>query len=50
MTGKVITLNLASHVMLGHGLGLRGDIVVGSSSGVGANLLANALDATGALS
>ena len=32
---------LASHVMLGHGMGLVGDIVVGIIGGIGANLLAN---------
>jgi uncharacterized membrane protein YeaQ/YmgE (transglycosylase-associated protein family) len=32
---------LASHVMLGHGMGLIGDIVVGIIGGIGANLLAN---------
>lgn len=32
---------LASHVMLGHGLGLFGDVVIGVIGGIGANLLAN---------
>lgn len=32
---------LASHVMLGHGMGLFGDIIVGVIGGIGANLLAN---------
>jgi len=32
---------LASHVMLGHGMGLIGDIIVGIIGGIGANLLAN---------
>jgi uncharacterized membrane protein YeaQ/YmgE (transglycosylase-associated protein family) len=32
---------LASHVMLGHGMGLFGDIVIGVVGGIGANLLAN---------
>ncbi len=32
---------LASHVMLGHGMGLFGDIIIGVIGGVGANLLAN---------
>src|SRR5712691_7712094 len=32
---------LASHVMLGHGMGLFGDIVIGVIGGIGANLLAN---------
>jgi uncharacterized membrane protein YeaQ/YmgE (transglycosylase-associated protein family) len=35
---------LASHVMLGHGMGLFGDIVVGIIGGIGANLLANYLN------
>ena len=33
---------VASHVMLGHGMGLLGDIVIGVIGGIGANLLANA--------
>ena len=32
---------LASHVMLGHGMGLVGDIIVGIIGGIGANFLAN---------
>jgi uncharacterized membrane protein YeaQ/YmgE (transglycosylase-associated protein family) len=32
---------LASHVMLGHGMGLFGDIIIGVIGGIGANLLAN---------
>ena len=32
---------LASHVMLGHGMGLFGDILIGVIGGIGANLLAN---------
>jgi uncharacterized membrane protein YeaQ/YmgE (transglycosylase-associated protein family) len=32
---------LASHVMLGHGMGIFGDMVIGIIGGVGANLLAN---------
>jgi uncharacterized membrane protein YeaQ/YmgE (transglycosylase-associated protein family) len=32
---------LASHVMLGHGMGLIGDLIVGIVGGIGANLLAN---------
>ena len=32
---------LASHVMLGHGMGLIGDLIVGIIGGIGANLLAN---------
>lgn len=35
---------LASHVMLGHGMGLFGDIVIGVIGGIGANLLANYLN------
>src|SRR5438132_13776555 len=35
---------LASHVMLGHGMGLVGDVVIGVIGGIGANLLANALN------
>ena len=35
---------LASHAMLGHGLGLFGDIVIGVIGGIGANLLANAIN------
>jgi len=35
---------LASHVMLGHGMGLVGDIVIGVVGAIGANLLANALN------
>jgi uncharacterized membrane protein YeaQ/YmgE (transglycosylase-associated protein family) len=32
---------LASHVMLGHGMGIFGDMIVGIIGGIGANLLAN---------
>ena len=32
---------LASHVMLGHGMGIFGDMVIGIIGGIGANLLAN---------
>src|SRR5947209_7757637 len=32
---------LASHVMLGHGMGLFGDILIGVIGGIGANLFAN---------
>lgn len=32
---------LASHVMLGHGMGLLGDVVLGVIGGIGANLLAS---------
>jgi uncharacterized membrane protein YeaQ/YmgE (transglycosylase-associated protein family) len=32
---------LASHVMLGHGLGLLGDMGIGVLGGIGANLLAS---------
>jgi uncharacterized membrane protein YeaQ/YmgE (transglycosylase-associated protein family) len=32
---------LASHVMLGHGMGLFGDSIIGIIGGIGANLLAN---------
>jgi uncharacterized membrane protein YeaQ/YmgE (transglycosylase-associated protein family) len=35
---------LASHVMLGHGLGLFGDMIIGIIGGIGANLLANYLN------
>ena len=35
---------IASHVMLGHGMGLIGDIVIGVIGGIGANLLLNALN------
>jgi uncharacterized membrane protein YeaQ/YmgE (transglycosylase-associated protein family) len=35
---------LASHVMLGHGMGLFGDIIIGIIGGIGANLLANAFN------
>lgn len=35
---------LASHVMLGHGMGLLGDVVTGVIGGIGANLLANYLN------
>jgi len=35
---------IASHVMLGHGMGLVGDIIVGVIGGIGANLLLNALN------
>src|SRR5437879_2175596 len=32
---------LASHVMLGHGMGIFGDMVIGIIGGIGANLLAS---------
>ena len=32
---------LASHVMLGHGMGLFGDMIIGIIGGIGANLLAD---------
>ena len=32
---------LASHVMLGHGMGLFGDMIIGIIGGIGANLLTN---------
>jgi uncharacterized membrane protein YeaQ/YmgE (transglycosylase-associated protein family) len=35
---------LASHAMLGHGLGLFGDMIIGIIGGIGANLLANAVN------
>lgn len=35
---------IASHVMLGHGMGLIGDVIVGVIGGIGANLLLNALN------
>src|ERR1700751_5273442 len=35
---------LASHVMLGHGMGLFGDIIIGIIGGGGANLLANSFN------
>ena len=41
---------IASHVMLGHGMGLIGDAIVGVIGGIGANLLLNALNIQFAIS
>lgn len=40
---------LASHVMLGHGMGLVGDAIIGVIGGIGGNLLASAFNVSFAI-